>query len=98
VSAEAARSHRRLAATSGAGIGPDALAGEPIAPGTTIVIAPYVLHRHRLLWNDPDVFDPTRFLPGARETIDRFGYLPFGAGPRICIGAIFALQEATLVV
>jgi cytochrome P450 len=61
------------------------------------VIAPYVLHRHRRLWDDPDVFDPTRFLPGARETIDRFAYLPFGAGPRICIGATFALQEATLV-
>jgi cytochrome P450 len=43
------------------------------------------------------VFDPTRFLPGTRETIDRYGYLPFGAGPRICIGATFALQEATLV-
>jgi cytochrome P450 len=94
---EAIRLYPPLAAISRAAIGPDELAGEPIAPGTTIVIAPYVLHRHRRLWGDPDVFDPTRFLPGARETIDRFAYLPFGAGPRVCIGATFALQEATLV-
>jgi cytochrome P450 len=94
---EAIRLYPPLAAISRAAIGPDELAGEPIAAGTTIVIAPYVLHRHRRLWDDPDVFDPTRFLPGARETIDRFAYLPFGAGPRICIGATFALQEATLV-
>jgi len=94
---EAVRLYPPLAAISRAAIGPDELAGETIAAGTTIVIAPYVLHRHRLLWDDPDVFDPTRFLPGARETIDRFAYLPFGAGPRICIGATFALQEATLV-
>jgi cytochrome P450 len=62
-----------------------------------VVIAPYVLHRHRRLWENPDVFDPTRFLAGAREKINRYAYLPFGAGPRICIGASFALQEATLV-
>ena len=94
---EAVRLYPPLAAISRAAIGPDELGGEPIAPGTTIVIAPYVLHRHRLLWEDPDAFDPTRFLPGARDAIDRFAYLPFGAGPRICIGATFALQEATLV-
>jgi cytochrome P450 len=94
---EAVRLYPPLAAISRAAIGADELGGEPIAPGTTIVIAPYVLHRHRLLWDDPDAFDPTRFLPGAREAIDRFAYLPFGAGPRICIGATFALQEATLV-
>ena len=94
---EAIRLYPPLAAISREAIAPDELAGETVAAGTTIVIAPYVLHRHRRLWDDPDVFDPTRFLPGARETIDRYGYLPFGAGPRICIGATFALQEATLV-
>jgi cytochrome P450 len=62
-----------------------------------VVIAPYVLHRHRRLWERPDDFDPSRFLPGARDRIGRYAYLPFGAGPRICIGAAFALQEATLV-
>ncbi len=94
---EAIRLYPPLAAISREAIAADELAGEPVAAGTTIVIAPYVLHRHRRLWDDPDVFDPTRFLPGTRETIDRYGYLPFGAGPRICIGASFALQEATLV-
>jgi len=94
---EAIRLYPPLAAISREAIAADELAGETVAAGTTVVIAPYVLHRHRQLWDDPDVFDPTRFLPGAREAIDRYGYLPFGAGPRICIGATFALQEATLV-
>ena len=62
-----------------------------------VVIAPYVLHRHRLLWQQPDFFDPGRFLGSARGRIDRFAYIPFGAGPRGCIGSAFALQEATIV-
>ena len=59
-------------------------------------IAPWVLHRHRRLWSQPEVFDPSRFLPGAAAP-DRFAYLPFGVGPRVCVGAQFALTEATLV-
>jgi cytochrome P450 len=61
-----------------------------------VIVAPYVVHRHRHLWHQPDVFDPARFLGDARDQIHRFAYLPFGAGPRICIGSGFALQEATL--
>jgi cytochrome P450 len=49
------------------------------------------------LWDNPDCFDPRRFLPGSREKIDRFAYLPFGAGPRVCIGASFSLQEAAII-
>jgi cytochrome P450 len=94
---EAIRLYPPLAAVSREAIGPDELAGHAIAAGTMVVIAPYVLHRHRSLWQNPDLFDPTRFLAGAREKINRYAYLPFGAGPRICIGATFALQEATLV-
>jgi cytochrome P450 len=77
-------------------IGADEVAGRAIAAGTVVVISPWVLHRHRLLWRDPDAFDPSRFLPGA-PAVDRFAYMPFGAGPRICVGASFALTEAVLV-
>lgn len=94
---EAVRLYPPIAAISRAAIGPDELCGVPIKAGAMIAIAPYVLHRHRSLWERPDVFDPGRFLNGGRERIDRYAYLPFGAGARICIGATFALQEATIV-
>ena len=74
----------------------DVVAGRDIEAGTVVVISPWLLHRHRLLWRDPDAFDPSRFLPGA-PPVDRFAYMPFGAGPRICVGASFALTEAVLV-
>jgi len=61
-----------------------------------VMMAPWLLHRHRRLWDEPDRYDPARFLPGATPP-DRFAYLPFGVGPRVCIGAQFALTEATLV-
>ena len=77
--------------------GSDELTGKRIQKGTLVMIVLWVLHRHRLLWEKPDCFDPRRFLPGARETIDRFAYLPFGAGPRVCIGASFSIQEAVII-
>ena len=67
-----------------------------IPAGAILMIAPWVLHRHRRLWRDPDVFDPSRFLPGEPPP-PRFAWMPFGAGPRVCVGAQFALTEATLV-
>jgi cytochrome P450 len=70
--------------------------GLEVPAGAIVFIAPWVLHRHRLLWAQPEVFDPARFLPGS-PVPDRFTYLPFGIGPRVCIGAQFALTEATLV-
>ena len=94
---ETNRLYPPLAAISRVALAPDALAGQPISRGTMVVIAPYVLHRHRALWTKPDCFDPNRFLDGAREKIGRYAYLPFGAGPRICIGATFAIQEAVIV-
>jgi cytochrome P450 len=94
---EANRLYPPITAISRAAIGADELAGRAIRPGTMIVIAPYVLHRHTTLWDEPDRFDPSRFVGGAREKIARFAYLPFGGGPRTCIGASFAMQEASIV-
>ena len=64
--------------------------------GSLIMIAPWVLHRHHALWTDPDAFDPSRFMPDASPP-SRFAFMPFGAGPRICVGAQFAMTEAVLV-
>ena len=79
---------------------------EPIEPETwkdlhipryaAVLVMPWVVHRHRKLWDRPDAFMPERFHPGNRDKIDRFQYLPFGAGPRVCIGARFAMQDAII--
>jgi cytochrome P450 len=78
-------------------IGADTLAGRRIPKGSTILIAPWVLHRHVKLWENPGRFDPERFSPQASAARPRFSYLPFGGGKRICIGAAFALAEATVL-
>jgi len=74
---------------------PDRLCGREIRARDTVMLPIYALHRNRLLWNDPDSFDPDRFADPA--SIERFAYLPFGAGPRVCIGAGFAIQEAVII-
>jgi cytochrome P450 len=94
---EALRLYPPIAALSRMPQTADVLAHVRIKPGTLIVIAPYILHRHRRLWDRPDVFDPSRFLGPDKTRITRFSYMPFGAGPRTCIGSSFALQEATIV-
>ncbi|EAQ04092.1 hypothetical protein OB2597_08119 [Pseudooceanicola batsensis HTCC2597] len=73
----------------------DTLCGREIRAGDTVMIPIYALHRNRLLWDRPDAFDPQRFRDGT--PVDRYGYLPFGDGPRICIGAGFAIQEAVII-
>jgi len=65
-----------------------------VEAGTTVLIPIYALHRHRALWANPDAFDPDRFTREASAARHRFAYLPFGAGPRICIGMSFAMIEA----
>jgi len=67
-----------------------------IPRGSLVMIAPWILHRHRKIWRDPESFDPSRFL-GDEPPVPKLAYLPFGAGPRVCVGAHFAMAEATLV-
>lgn len=74
---------------------PDTIGGMAVNSKDIVLIAPWLLHRHEKLWRDPTAFIPARFMPGAPPP-DRFAYLPFGVGPRVCIGAHFALVEATL--
>jgi cytochrome P450 len=73
----------------------DTLCGREVRPGDTVILPIYALHRHSLLWEDPDAFRPDRFADP--KAVPRFQYLPFGDGPRVCIGASFALQEAVIV-
>jgi cytochrome P450 len=73
----------------------DELCGRPVKRGDTVILPIYALHRHHSHWPDPDRFDPERFAPGHQT--DRFTFLPFGDGPRICIGANFAIQEAVII-
>jgi cytochrome P450 len=68
-----------------------------VKPGSAVAVAPWLIHRHRTYWDRPDVFDPDRFASEASKTSIRTAYLPFSLGPRACIGASFALQEATLI-
>lgn len=95
VVSEALRLYPPAAAIAREAIRPDRAGGVPIPAGSLIMIAPWVLHRHRQFWAEPERFDPARFLPDA-PPVERFAYLPFGAGPRVCIGAAFAMAEATL--
>jgi cytochrome P450 len=74
---------------------PDTVAGLQIRPRDALLIAPWLLHRHEKLWRDPHAFIPQRFMAPAPPP-ERFSYLPFGAGPRVCIGAHFAMVEATI--
>lgn len=94
---EALRLYPPAAFLSREAIAEDWLAGVRIPAGTVVTVSPYLLHRHRTLWKDPDVFDPSRFLGENRERIDRYAYIPFGAGLRVCIGMSFAIQEAVIV-
>jgi cytochrome P450 len=94
---ETLRLYPPIATLNRQAVGADRLGDLKIAPGTFVVVAPWVLHRHRRLWEMPDHFDPSRFLPGARDNIHRFSYLPFGAGPRVCVGASFGTQAFTIL-
>jgi cytochrome P450 len=80
-----------------AALADDTLAGRHVPKGSIVLIAPWVIHRHRQLWHNPGRFDPERFSPDETTARPRFSYLPFGGGRRICIGAAFAIAEATIL-
>jgi cytochrome P450 len=75
----------------------DEIAGTRVTAGATILVSSWILHRHRSLWEDPSRFDPDRFLPERAVGRPRLAYMPFGAGPRVCIGQVLAMNEATLI-
>jgi len=75
----------------------DVVCGHPIPKGVQVGIVPWILHRHETLWDEPNRFEPDRFSPENSAGRDRFAWLPFGGGPRICIGAALALTEASLI-
>jgi cytochrome P450 len=77
-------------------ISPDRIGDLHLARRSVVMIAPWVLHRHHAFWTNPGAFDPSRFMPEAPPP-PRFAFMPFGAGPRICVGAQFAMAEAVLV-
>jgi len=78
-------------------IAADEILGHRIPVGAEVLIMPWLIHRKPSLWENPDRFDPERFAPERSASRQRFAYIPFGAGPRICIGAGFAMTEAVLI-
>lgn len=78
-------------------IGQDEICGERVSPDTQVWISPWVMHRHRRFWDRPTAFLPDRFAGGAAPWTQIPAFIPFGAGPRICIGFSFALMEAEMV-
>ena len=75
----------------------DTLGEHEVGPGDLLSIWPWIIHRHQRLWNDPDVFDPGRFSERAGKQRHRFQYIPFGGGPRTCVGARLAMAEALTI-
>ena len=92
---EALRLYPPAAMVSRSALADDTLCGRQIRRGDTVIVPIYALHRHHQLWDAPDAFRPERF--ETRKDVQRYAYLPFGDGPRICIGASFALQEAVII-
>lgn len=76
----------------------DVVCGHPIPPRAIVAILPWVVHRHRRLWSDPDRFDPDRFSPQNSAARPRFAHIPFAGGPRICVGASFAMTQMLIAI
>lgn len=75
----------------------DEIGGFHVPAGADVIISPYLLHRHRDYWEDPERFDPERFNPDDSTGRSRYAYIPFGAGPRFCVGNNLGMMEAIIV-
>jgi cytochrome P450 len=78
-------------------IADDEVGGYVLPAGSIVAVSPYLMHRHRAHWDNPEGFDPERFAPERTVERERFAYLPFGGGPRLCIGNAFAMMEAQII-
>jgi cytochrome P450 len=94
---EAMRLYPPVHTMSRTALADDRIAGHRVPKGSTVLVVPWLLHRHRRLWQDPERFSPERMSPERASGRPRFAYIPFGAGPRICIGASLAMTEAILI-
>ena len=74
----------------------EAIRGRPVPKRSLVMVVPWLLHRHKHLWQDPDHFKPERFLAGSSEPVSKFAYVPFSIGPRICAGLSFGITESVL--
>jgi cytochrome P450 len=75
----------------------DELCGRIMQPGDILFLPVWALHRHELLWDAPERFRPDRFETGAAAKLHKYQFLPFGAGPRVCVGADFAMMQAQII-
>ena len=75
----------------------DTIRGKKVPAGSLMLIVPWLIQRHKKFWENPDHFIPERFMPGAKKP-QKFTYLPFSAGPRVCIGKNFGITESVLAV
>ena len=94
---EALRLYPPVAVFSREAVADDEIQGHRIPAGSMVLVVPWLLHRHKALWRDPDVFKPERFLPDQEKNRPKFAYVPFGGGPRTCLGASFAMMEAVIL-
>src|SRR6516162_1845491 len=75
----------------------DTIGGYEIPRGSIVILSPFLAHRHPEFWSNPEGFDPDRFEPTAQAKRHKWAYVPFGGGPRVCIGNQFAMMEAQIV-
>lgn len=95
---EAMRLYPPAWTTSRTAIDDDVIMGYPIPAGTNVMVSPHVMHQNPRYWREPGRFDPDRFAPEARDRRPKFAYIPFGGGPRSCIGSNFAMMEMQIAI